>query len=91
MDYTMDSGAKRRLEGFFTQVGDVLANVKRRASFATYALGLLSEGERKSIEPIAARACASPDNTSGFRDSSPTRSGVTAAYAASQVSTRLWR
>jgi SRSO17 transposase len=63
MDYTMDSGAKRRLEGFFTQVGDVLANVKRRASFATYALGLLSEGERKSIEPIAARACASPDET----------------------------
>ena len=28
----------------------------QKASFATYALGLLSEAERKSVEPIAARA-----------------------------------
>lgn len=63
MDYTMDAGAMRRLEGFFGRIGDILANVKRRASFATYALGLLSDGERKSVEPIAARACGSPKET----------------------------
>lgn len=63
MDYTMDSGARRRLGRFFDQIGGVLANVKRRASFATYALGLLSDGERKSIEPIAARSCGSADKT----------------------------
>jgi len=34
----------------------LLGDRRRRASFATYALGLLSEGERKSVEPIAARA-----------------------------------
>ncbi|WNG57525.1 transposase [Archangium gephyra] len=33
------------------------------ATFATYALGLLSEGERKSVEPIAARATGSPVQT----------------------------
>jgi SRSO17 transposase len=31
--------------------------------FAMYALGLLSDGERKSIEPIAARASGSADST----------------------------
>jgi hypothetical protein len=28
-----------------------------------YALGLLSDGERKSLEPIAARACGDPERT----------------------------
>lgn len=57
----MDSGAKRRLVRYFSRIGDVLANVKRRASFAIYALGLLADGERKSMEPIAARSCGDPD------------------------------
>lgn len=45
---------------FFDQIGDVLQNKRRRASFAMYALGLLGDGERKSAEPIAARACGDP-------------------------------
>jgi SRSO17 transposase len=61
MNYSMDADGERRLEGYFARVGDVLANKKRRASFAVYALGLLGDGERKSMEPIAARACADPD------------------------------
>lgn len=48
--------------------GQTLPSVTRRAGvrrsqatiFATYAIGLLSDGERKSMEPIAARACADP-------------------------------
>jgi SRSO17 transposase len=43
------------------RIGGVLGHAKRRASFATYALGLLSDGERKSVEPIAARACGNAD------------------------------
>src|SRR6266545_8075611 len=31
-------------------------------SFAIYAFGILGEGERKSAEPIAARACADPES-----------------------------
>jgi SRSO17 transposase len=47
---------RHRLESFLEDLGMLLGNRPRRASFAAYALGLLSEGERKSVEPIAARA-----------------------------------
>jgi SRSO17 transposase len=56
----MDAEAQARLKGYFDEVGSLLGNDSRRASFATYAFGLLSDGERKSIEPIAARTCADP-------------------------------
>src|SRR5579859_4796217 len=55
-----DGAAMGRLDGFIGGIGKILSNVKQRASFAVYALGLLGDGERKSIEPIAARACADP-------------------------------
>lgn len=58
---TLVTDAGTRLEGFLEQVGDVLGHAKRRASFAAYAVGLLSEGERKSVEPIAARAHGKPE------------------------------
>ncbi len=45
----------------FDRVGRALGNKRRRASFAMYAMGLLGDGERKSMEPTAARACAAPD------------------------------
>src|SRR5689334_10081595 len=45
-----------KLEVYFGDIGTILGRPERRASFALYALGLLSEGERKSVEPIAARA-----------------------------------
>lgn len=38
----------------------MLGDKRRRESFALYAAGLLGEGERKSVEPMAARACGSP-------------------------------
>lgn len=53
---------KHRLEDFVEEIGGILGNSRRRASFATYALGLLSDGERKSVEPIAARACGKADS-----------------------------
>src|SRR5262245_28748058 len=59
----MNSAAVRRLEGFFSRIGEVLGSEKRRASFATYAMGLLGDAERKSIEPMAARSCVDPDKT----------------------------
>ena len=62
----MNPAATRRLEEFFARIGGILGNEKRRASFATYAMGLLGDGERKSIEPIAARACADPARADAF-------------------------
>jgi SRSO17 transposase len=61
-DHPMDA-AQQRFKAYIDQIGDLLGNEERRASFATYAVGLLAEGERKSMEPIAARACADPEET----------------------------
>jgi len=44
-------------------LGRHLRNKRQRESFAMYTLGLLSDGERKSMEPIAARAAGSPEHT----------------------------
>ena len=60
MTTRIDATSQRRLEQFLDRVGDVLGSDSRRGSFAMYAMGLLGDGERKSIEPIAARACADP-------------------------------
>ena len=56
----MDVAGQRRLSEFFDRIGQVLGRKGRRESFALYAEGILGDGERKSIEPIAARACADP-------------------------------
>src|ERR1700710_272873 len=56
----MNSAAQRRLSEYFDRIGKVLVRKGRRESFALYAEGIFGDGERKSIEPIAARACADP-------------------------------
>ena len=60
MEYLLDGNGSRRLKAYFNRIGKVLNNRKRRESFATYALGLMGDGERKSAEPMAARACPDP-------------------------------
>jgi SRSO17 transposase len=60
MAYQMDEAATRRLQTYFGTIGACLRDKRQRASFALYALGILGEGERKSCEPIAARACRDP-------------------------------
>lgn len=61
MAYQMDEAAEGRLRKYFdTDIGGCLRDKRQRASFAIYALGILGEGERKSCEPIAARACGDP-------------------------------
>ena len=57
----MESAVEERLLAYFDRIGTVLGRPERRASFAVYARGVLGDGERKSLEPIAARACADPD------------------------------
>jgi SRSO17 transposase len=60
MEPFMNAAAAQRLENYFKRIGDVLGNESRRGSFALYAMGLLGDAERKSVEPIAARACPDP-------------------------------
>jgi SRSO17 transposase len=68
MTQFLDDTGIERLEGYFAKVGEVLGDDRRRASFATYALGLFGDSERKSVEPIAARACAEPEEIARVHD-----------------------
>lgn len=54
-------GTAYRLEQYFERIGAHLKDRRKRESFAMYAFGILGDGERKSTEPIAARACADPE------------------------------
>jgi SRSO17 transposase len=56
----MNAAAVQRFESYLQGIGEVLGNESRRGSFAIYAMGLLGDAERKSVEPIAARACPDP-------------------------------
>jgi len=58
----MDAAGAARLQQYFGQIGDELEIPSRRESFAMYAMGILGDGERKSAEPIAARAAADPQH-----------------------------
>jgi SRSO17 transposase len=60
MSELMNSAAEQRLLAYFDRMGQVLGRPERRESFAVYAMGILGDAERKSLEPIAARACADP-------------------------------
>jgi SRSO17 transposase len=57
MECFLEAAAGQRLESYLRTIGEVLGNDSRRGSFALYAMGLLGDAERKSVEPIAARAC----------------------------------
>lgn len=56
------------LELYLDGLSKHLRDKRQRASFALYALGLLSDGERKSMEPIAARACGAPERANAFHE-----------------------
>jgi SRSO17 transposase len=62
MTYEAGAPEMARLDGFLARVTGSLRDHRSRASFAVYAFGLLTEGERKSMEPIAARMCECPDD-----------------------------
>jgi SRSO17 transposase len=63
-----DAGLGRLQSFFYEDIGQHLRRREQRASFAAYAFGLLSEGERKSVEPIAARATGDPRECQRMHD-----------------------
>ena len=62
MSYEAGAPQMARMESFVERVTGSLRDRRSRASFALYAFGLLTDGERKSMEPIAARMCDCPDD-----------------------------
>lgn len=68
-DYEMDSAWAARVSDYFNvTLGKHVRRKDQRASFATYAFGLLGDGERKSVEPIAARACGDEEQCDRIHD-----------------------
>jgi len=63
MALELDDAATTRLKHYVDRIGTHLKDRRKRESFAIYAAGVLGEGERKSVEPIAARACCDPEET----------------------------
>lgn len=59
--FKIDSGTEKRMGEYLDGVAAILGNRCRKESFAMYAMGLMGDGERKSAEPIAARACGDPE------------------------------
>jgi SRSO17 transposase len=68
MSFVMDEAGVGRVANFFARIGAHLPLAAQRESFATYAFGILGDGERKSVEPIAARATADPKTTERMHD-----------------------
>jgi hypothetical protein len=62
MTYGVGAPEMARLDGYIARVTGSLRDHRSRASFAVYAFGLLTDGERKSMEPIGARMCECPDD-----------------------------
>jgi SRSO17 transposase len=61
MGYEFNAQGERRLDDYISRIGNVLGHKKKKEAFALYATGLLSNLERKSVEPIAALVCPEPD------------------------------
>jgi SRSO17 transposase len=55
MAQEVSKATEKRIEAYFDRIGAALHDKRQRASFSTYALGILGDGDRKSCEPIAAR------------------------------------
>lgn len=64
-EFELDADGQQRLEEYFEAIGDVLGLDERRASYAVYAMGLFGDGDRKSMEPMAARADPRPRRVNG--------------------------
>lgn len=62
-EYVLNTDGQARLQDYLDRIGKALGSRFRRASYAVYATGLFGDGERKSMEAIAARACPDPEKS----------------------------
>lgn len=56
----LEADAEDRLRSYLAAIGALLGDKRRRENFALYACGLFGDGDRKSVEPLAARVSGSP-------------------------------
>lgn len=67
----MDAGGVGRLTAYFEAIGHHLPRSESRESLAAYGSGLLSDGERKSVEPVASRSWGDPREAQRAHDRLP--------------------
>ena len=92
----MDAAGVRRIEGYFSRIGVVLGNKKRRASFAIYAMGLLGEASARASSRSPRGRWADPEEVNAVHQrlcisSAATQSGATMRSAGMRRSTRSRR
>jgi SRSO17 transposase len=63
MDEELDDESAGGVKAYVAKIGASLGHAKRRASFALYFQGLMGDGARKSMEPIAAKVSGDPKRT----------------------------
>ena len=63
----MSQGIDQRFEAYCERITEVLEHADRRVPAQWYLKGLILPGERKSVEPMAARVC--PDNVQSAHQS----------------------
>jgi SRSO17 transposase len=68
MAQDLDATATTRLQQYLGRLGTHLKDHRKRESFAIYAFGILGGSDRKSVEPIAALACADPERMKKMHD-----------------------
>src|SRR5437868_4930613 len=68
MAYILDRTGQARLDEYFGGIATILRRRDRMESFALYAAGFFGDSERKSVEPIAARACGDPARCRAVHD-----------------------
>src|SRR5262245_26886098 len=69
MEYTMDAAAEERLRQYIDGLGKILGHPQRREAFALYTLGLFSNLEPKSVDPIAMLTCPDPERADAAHQS----------------------
>lgn len=61
MTYEFGPAAQKRMDSYFdVEIASLLRNKNQRAAFALYAMGILGDAERKSVEPLVARTASEP-------------------------------
>jgi len=63
MAYDLDAQGEQRLQEYISRIGQVLRHKTKKEAFAQYTIGLMSDLERKSVEPIAALIAADEKKT----------------------------
>jgi SRSO17 transposase len=70
MTPTQLSKLDRELSEYLDSMTLGMGRTERRRALGSYVTGLLLDGERKSIEPMAARLVEAPDQTEAMRQPS---------------------